>query len=127
MPKFLTARNVTRDVDLCPRCGLAHGFFTRVRGLMFRATLPDDEGLWISPCPSIHMFNVKFALDAVFLTKELVVTDIVEGIAPGKAYVAKANAGRPHSVVEVAAGTVARTGTKIGDSIQFVDGETTGG
>lgn len=89
---------------------------------MFRATLPDDEGLWIAPCPSIHMFNMKFALDAVFLTKELVVTDIVENIAPGKMYVAKDNAGKPHSVVEVAAGTVARTGTQIGDSISFTDG-----
>ena len=88
---------------------------------MFRPSLPEDEGLWISPCPSIHMFNVKFSLDAVFLTKELVVTDIVEAIAPGKAYVAKAHKGKPHSVVEVAAGVVARTGTQIGDVIAFED------
>jgi uncharacterized membrane protein (UPF0127 family) len=119
--KFKIARNVTRDVNLCPRCGIAHDLLTRVRGLMFRATLPDDEGLWISPCPSIHMFNMKFALDAVFLTKELQVTDIVENLAPGKMYVAKDNRGKPHSVVEVASGTVKRTGTKIGDVISFRD------
>lgn len=100
---------------------MAHDLFSRVRGLMFRPSLPTDEGLWISPCPSIHMFNVKFALDAVFLTKELVVTDIVENIAPGKAYVAKDNAGKPHSVVEVASGVVAKTGTKIGDKIEFAE------
>ena len=86
---------------------------------MFRASLPDDDGLWISPCPSIHMFNMKFSLDAVFITKELVVTDIVENLAPGKMYVAKDNRGKPHSVIEMAAGTVARTGTQIGDVISF--------
>lgn len=120
--KFSTARNVTREADLCPRCGIAHDLISRVRGLMFRASLPEDEGLWISPCPSIHMFNMKFALDAVFLTRELVVTDIVESIAPGKMYVAKDHKGKPHSVVEVAAGTVARTGTQIGDTIEFGGG-----
>ena len=120
--KFKTARNVTRDVALCPHCGIAHDLISRVRGLMFRATLPEDEGLWIAPCPSIHMFNMKFSLDAVFLTNELVVTDIVENIAPGKMYVAKDNRGKPHSVVEVAAGTVARTGTRVGDVIEFGEG-----
>ena len=117
----MTARNTTRDTDLCPNCGVAHSLLLRVRGLMFRPSLPEGEGLWISPCPSIHMFNMKFALDAVFLTKELVVTDIVENIGRGKAYVAKANAGKPHSVVEVAVGTVARTDTRIGDKIEFTE------
>jgi uncharacterized membrane protein (UPF0127 family) len=104
-----------------PRCVVADSLLTRVRGLMFRASLPGDEGLWISPCPSIHMFNVGFAIDAIFLTKDLVVTDIVENIGPRKTYVAKDNKGKPHSAIEVVAGTVARTQTQIGDVIEFIE------
>jgi hypothetical protein len=119
VPKTLCARNTMRDVDLCPRCVVADSFFTRVRGLMFRASLPEGEGLWISLCPSIHMFNVRFPLDVIFLTKDNTVTDIVENIAPGKTYVARDKQGKPHSAIEVNAGTVARTGTRIGDTIKF--------
>ena len=94
---------------------------SRVRGLMFRAPLREDEGLFITDCPSIHMFNVGFAIDAIFLTKENVVTDFVENIAPRKIYVAKANAGKPYSAVEVAAGTISRTQTQISDVLEFVE------
>jgi hypothetical protein len=90
-----------------------------VRGLMWRAELPAGQGMWISPCPSIHMFNMKFAIDTIFLTKELVVTDIVENLAPGKAYVAKNNKGKPHSALEIPAGTIAQSGTQIGDTLKF--------
>jgi uncharacterized membrane protein (UPF0127 family) len=118
--KLLHARNITRDISLCRQCGLADNILTRVRGLMWRASLGEDEGLWILPCPSIHMFNMKFALDVVFLTKDRIVTDIIENIEPGKTYVARNQAGKPHSAIEVVPGTVARTGTQIGDAIEFI-------
>jgi uncharacterized membrane protein (UPF0127 family) len=117
--KLQRAFNKTRDRELCPRCELANNIWTRVRGLMWRDSLGADEGLLIVPCPSIHMFNVKFAIDAIFLTKENIVTDIVENIGPGKTYFAKDNAGKPYSTLELAAGTVAQTGTQIGDLIEF--------
>jgi uncharacterized membrane protein (UPF0127 family) len=115
--KVVQVVNETRDTIVCPKCSIADGFLTRVRGLMWRADLPADEGLWIIPCPSIHMFNMKFAIDAIFLTADGTVTDIVEGIKPGKTYVAKANQGNAHSTVEVAVGTVGRSGTQIGDKL----------
>ena len=98
---------------------------SRIRGLMWRAPLKDDEGLFITDCPSIHMFNVGFAIDAIFLTKENVVTDFVESIAPRKIYVAKPNAGKPYAALEVAVGTIAKSQTQIGDVLEFfeIDGE----
>src|SRR4028118_526556 len=98
-----TARilNTTRDTVACERCQIADGLFTRMRGLWGRAILAEDEGLLIVPCPSIHMFGMKFSLDVIFVTTENIVTDIVEGIAPRKIYVAKDNAGKPHSALEL--------------------------
>ena len=117
--KTVLVRNLTRDTVVCPRCEVADNLFTRTRGLMGRAALAEDEGMWIKRCPSIHMFNMKFALDVIFVTQEGVVTDIALGIAPGKTFFAKNNAGKPDSAIEVAAGGAARSATAIGDKLAF--------
>jgi uncharacterized membrane protein (UPF0127 family) len=91
-----------------------------MRGLSGRASLAEDEGLLIVPCPSIHMFGMKFSLDVIFVTTDNVVTDIVEGIAPRKIYVAKDNAGKPHSALELPVGAIARSATQIGDTLRVV-------
>lgn len=113
--------NRTRDIVLCGKCKVANNIFTRVRGLLGRSTLAEDEGLLIAPCPSIHMFGMKFAIDVLFLTKENVVTDLVENIAPGKFYVANPNHGRAHAALELAAGSISRSGTQCGDRLHIED------
>jgi uncharacterized membrane protein (UPF0127 family) len=115
--KYVRLTNRTRDVVLCDKCGVADNMFTRGRGLLGRSSLPQGEGLLLIPGSSIHMFRMKFALDIIFLTKENIVTDFVENIAPGKFYVAKANSGKPHSAVEIPVGVIAQTGTQIGDQL----------
>lgn len=115
--KIVRVFNVTRSAIICEHCGVADNIFTRVRGLLGKSTLPEDEGLLISPCPSIHMFGMKFSLDVLFLTRENVVTDFVENIAPGKYYVAKTQHGKAHSALELPVGTIARTSTHRGDQL----------
>jgi hypothetical protein len=102
---------------VCERCQLADSFWTRGRGLLGRSGLDPDEGILLVPGSSIHMFGMKFAIDVIYLTREDVVTDFVENIAPGKAHVAKNGAGKPYSALEVAAGTIARTGVRVGDQL----------
>lgn len=116
--KFLRIRNITRNRVLCERCGLADGLWTRTRGLMGRAQLPPGEGLLLMPCSSIHMFHMKFALDVIFVTSDFVVTDLVEAIAPGKTYVAKAHHGKVRAALEVPAGVIAQSQTQRGDVLQ---------
>lgn len=111
--------NETRDKILCERCGIADTLFTRVRGLLGRKALADGEGLLIVPCPSVHMFGMKFALDVIFLSREHVVTDFVENILPGKLYVARRHFGKAHAALEVAPGTIAATATRRGDEIRL--------
>lgn len=115
--KSVQVVNQTRGTTIAQRCEIADNLFTRVRGLLGRTSLDDGAALLITPCPSIHMFGMKFALDVIFLTHDNVVTDFVEDIAPGKIYAAKAGAGKPHAALELAVGTIARTGTQVGDQL----------
>jgi uncharacterized membrane protein (UPF0127 family) len=111
--------NETRQRVLSGHCTVAKSLLTRIRGLLGRTGLEEGEGLFIDPCPSIHMFGMKFPLDVIFVTKENVVTDFVEDIAPGKAYVAKANAGKARAALELPVGTIRDTSTQVGDVLLF--------
>ena len=46
---------------------MADSFGARFRGLMGRATLPPGDGLWLTGTSNIHMFFMRFSIDAVFL------------------------------------------------------------
>ena len=116
--------NVTRQSVLSQECEVADGLFTRVRGLLGRSGLPEGHGLLIVPCPSIHMFGMKFALDAVFIDRDNTVVDFVEGLTPGKLYVARpleeGEAKRKaHAAIELPVGAIARTQTQRGDQLEF--------
>ncbi len=50
---------------------VADRFWSRFRGLMLRKSLPDGEGLLLKGCGSIHCCFMRFAIDAVYLDREL--------------------------------------------------------
>ena len=116
--KILRLVNARTGVPIVARCALADNFWTRGKGLLGRAALPADEGILLVPGASIHMFGMKFSIDAVFLTQDDIVTDIAENLAPGQTHFATARAGKPYSTLELCAGTVARVGLQIGDKIE---------
>ena len=117
--------NRTRHATLCENCSLADTFWTRVRGLQYRAPLEENEGLFITNCPSVHMIGVRFPIDVIFLTLDNRVTDWVENLPGGfHFYVAKARpnganqtVGKPASAVELPGGSIARLTLEIGDEI----------
>lgn len=51
----------------CPRVFVAETFRARLLGLAWLADLPDDCGLLIPRCSSVHTFGMRFALDVAFL------------------------------------------------------------
>jgi uncharacterized membrane protein (UPF0127 family) len=69
-------------VVVCERCLLAVNPFTRMRGLLGRASLRPGEGMLFRPAGSIHMFLMRFAIDAVFCDADLVVLDVERGLKP---------------------------------------------
>ena len=63
------ARNVTRATTLADSIEHARSLWARFRGLMGRRSLPAGHGLWLSGTNGIHMFFMRFPIDAVFLGK----------------------------------------------------------
>jgi uncharacterized protein len=85
----------------------------RMRGLLGRRSLSGSEGILLRPAGSIHTFFMRFAIDAVFLDRDLVVVGIERELRPWRV------AGRrgAESVVELAAGECARRGVAVGDRL----------
>jgi uncharacterized protein len=65
------------------RCRVSDTFWSRFMGLMGKPGLPDGEGLLISPCNSVHMFFMKFAIDAVFLDNGYKIVKLIRNLKPG--------------------------------------------
>jgi uncharacterized membrane protein (UPF0127 family) len=106
-------RNLTRATTLATKAGLAATSRERRRGLLGRDRLGEEEGLWIVPCEAVHTFGMKFPIDAVFLSRSYRVLKIRENLPPRRL----ALCWRAHSVLELPAGTVRRTGTTVGDQL----------
>jgi uncharacterized membrane protein (UPF0127 family) len=110
--RYIRVRTSSGTV-VCERCLLAEGPLLRTKGLLGRAALAEDEGILLRPASSIHMFFMRFPIDAVFLDRDLVVRKIVADLAPWR-LAAKLGA---RSVLELAAGSCARTGLVEGDRL----------
>ena len=97
------------------RVGHARGFWARLRGLLGRSGLSVGEGLLLTPCGQVHTLGMRFSLDVVFLDRAGRVLKCVEGLRPNRFAAA---AGARH-VLEVAAGSVARCGIRVGDLLAW--------
>jgi hypothetical protein len=85
-------------------------------GLLNRKVLLPDEALIITRCQSIHMFFMRFAIDAVFVDKKDFVVGIVKNIKPFRLSPIFFNSSY---VIEVPEGTIVQTGTSVGDKIRI--------
>ena len=100
---------------VCERCLIADSMWLRMKGLLGRADLPENEGILITPCSSIHMFFMGFAIDAVFLDRDLQVLKVVPRLRPWR----MAARLRARSVLELAAGACERRGVQVGDRLSL--------
>lgn len=73
----------------------------RMRGLLGRDSLPNGTGMLIRPCRSIHMWFMRFPIDAAFLDNELRVLKISRNLRPWQLAFAPP---KTHCVLETAAG-----------------------
>ena len=102
---------------VCERCTIADTPRLRARGLLGRAGLEPGEGLLLRPASSIHMFFMRFAIDAVFLDRELVVRKVVRELRPWR----MAFGFGSKSVLELPAGECERRGIKQGDRLSVAE------
>jgi uncharacterized membrane protein (UPF0127 family) len=108
--------NRTRDTILAERCDVADNFFSRAFGLIPRSRLADGEGLHITHTASITMWLMRFAIDAVFIDHAGRVVRVAPDLPPWRFAIAARGA---RDVIELPAGTAARTQTQAGDELVF--------
>ena len=110
--------NLANGQEIAARAGVASNLWTRGRGLLGRQSLPEGEGLVIESCRQIHMFFMAFAIDVLHVKRqsptEGEVTRVLHSIPPNRI-----GPWVRHSdyVIELPAGTAARTGTEQGHHI----------
>lgn len=109
--------NVTRKTILSNKCEKAATFFARFKGLQLRKELPAGCGLLITPCNSIHMFFMRFAIDAVFIDSNNKIVYIEKNIKPWRVSKIVKNA---RSVLELPSGTASATGSEPGDLLEIL-------
>ncbi len=97
----------------------------RARGLMFRRSLGPQAGmLFIYPEPrliSIWMKNTYLSLDILYIDENGDIVQIIENAVP-LSETSMPSKQPVHSVLELNAGSVARLGLKLGDSL-FLSGK----
>jgi uncharacterized membrane protein (UPF0127 family) len=98
---------------VCERCEVPKSSFARARGLLGRSVLEPGNGMLIDAAPSVHMFFMRFPIDAVFLDRDLVVRKVVPELRPWRIAAARG----AKSVVELPAGEAARRGVSAGDRL----------
>jgi uncharacterized protein len=114
-PVRLSISNLTRQVELAHCVDVADRGAKRRKGLLGREMLSAGEGLWIVPCESIHTFGMQFPIDLVYLDRDKRVKKIRSDVHPWRISACLS----AHSVLELASGSIGRTGTRPGDMLEF--------
>ena len=116
--RLVRIENITRGTVLGDRVRIASSSADRTVGLLRTPELHEGEGLWIERSPSIHMFFMPYAIDAVFVSAAGRVTKIAAGLRPWRV-VWWARGAR--DCLELPAGAAARANTQVGDELRVVD------
>ena len=111
----MRVRNATRGNSLGDSVDVADTSAKRRTGLLKHNGLADGAGLWIAPCEAVHTFGMKFSIDVIFLSRKLQVLKLRKSMAKWRI----AACLTAHSVLELPAGTLERTGTQKGDQLEF--------
>ena len=89
---------------------VTENFKERNRGLLALDKLENGQGLFITPCRSVHTFGMQYPLDLLYLNKALKIVKIIENLQPLRMSMAL----RGHSTLELNSGEVQRLGLSLG-------------
>lgn len=98
------------------RISTAEGVWQNFKGLMFRTTLHDGEGLVFRPARGIHTHFMRFPIDLLFLDASDRVTKIRPSMSPWRFDFTNAA-----GVIEVSSGFAAAKDIRTGDQLEFRD------
>jgi uncharacterized protein len=113
MPRF----RLERGPIVCDRGELARTPWTRTKGLLGRSGLDPDQGLWIQPTNSIHMFFMRFPIDVVYAAADGRVLKLVRGLKPWRVSFCMG----AKVALELPVGAIERSGMAVGDHLVIED------
>jgi uncharacterized protein len=102
-----------RGPVVCENGVLAVTAWTRSKGLLGRSGLDPDEGLWIQPTGSIHMWFMRFPLDVVYADRDGRVLKLVREIQPWRMSACRG----AKVALELPVGAIDRSGVEVGDHL----------
>ena len=108
--------NKSSNRTIAEKAILADSFISRLVGLLNRRSLPEGEALIITRCKSIHMFFMRFAIDAIFVDKNNYVVGLVSNIKPFQLSPVFLSSSY---VIEAPVGTIIKAKVSIGDNIEL--------
>jgi hypothetical protein len=108
--------NRARGTVLASRLEVAESAPKRSKGLLGRDGLGPGEGLWIKPCESIHTYFMRFPIDLVYLDRKNKIKKLRSAVGPWRMSACLS----AHSVLELPAGTIRKTQTQPGDTLEFL-------
>jgi uncharacterized protein len=116
------ARNETRDTVLADHLEVGRSFLAKFLGLMGRSSLPEGHALWLPNENGIHMFFMRFPIDAVFLGRATAdgtrpVLSTHRGLRPWTGLVPLVRGA--DGVLELPVGAIDRSATAAGDSVRL--------
>ena len=92
---------------------------SRRRGLLGRTIFPEGSALVIAPCPSVHTFFMKMAIDIAFVSRAGVVLKTYAALPAWRI----AFSVGAFAAIELPAGTLGRTGTARGHRLELLAAE----
>lgn len=102
------------QLPLASKAAAARTVWTRLKGLLGTARLPEGEALILPSCRSIHTFGMRFPIDAVFVDRGWQVVALRPEVRPWRLVPPVRGA---WGVVETPSGTIARSRVAMGDRL----------
>jgi uncharacterized membrane protein (UPF0127 family) len=109
--------NLNRQTVLADNLEIADTSAKRNKGLLGRKGLAVGEGLWISPCESVHTFGMQFSIDLVYIDREHRIRKLRSDVPPWRVSACLI----AHSVIELPSGTIRASQSQTGDRLNFTD------
>lgn len=103
---------------LIEKLEVATSFWSRAVGLLGRKELPQHHAMWFPNSNNIHTHFMRFAIDCIFLDKNMEIKKIVSAVKPFR-FVGPY--WKTSSVIEANAGFADAKNLKIGDHLYVVN------
>jgi uncharacterized protein len=109
-------RNMRTRLPVATTVETAFGSSDRRRGLLGRDSLPAGHAIVIAPTFLVHTFGMRFSIDLLFVARDGRIMKVQRAVPPRRI----AGTLGAFAVVELAAGQIDSSGTRVGDSIEAI-------